>query len=63
MENTDKLKEMIINSREFIDKEYKTLNPTPPHVVVISNRNSFIQRLWILISNPFLYLFAGKIRY
>ncbi len=32
-------------------------------IIIKSLNRTFLGRLWILISNPFLYLFKGKIRY
>lgn len=31
--------------------------------VIIQTDAPFLTRLWILVSNPFTYLFKGKIRY
>ena len=31
--------------------------------IVLTTGNGFFKRLWLLISNPFRYLFTGKIYY
>lgn len=31
--------------------------------IIIITDNSFFRRLWFLLSNPFRYIFTGKIRY
>ena len=31
--------------------------------IEIKTNKKFLDRLWILISNPFVYLFTGKLRY
>lgn len=35
----------------------------PQDAVRIATSRSFLRRLWYLVSNPFLYLFKGKLRY
>lgn len=31
--------------------------------IIIISDNTFLKRLWFFISNPFRYIFTGKIRY
>lgn len=31
--------------------------------ITLSTSKNFIERLWFFITNPFRYLFTGKIRY
>ena len=31
--------------------------------IYISTNERFLMRLWLLVSNPFRYLFTGKLRY
>lgn len=31
-------------------------------IMVINTKAGFLKRLWWAVSNPFLYIFAGKIR-
>lgn len=38
--------------------------PWPPHAFgVVNNEISWLKRLWFLVSNPFTYVFMGKIRW
>ena len=34
-----------------------------PYSMQIETRAKWYERIWVLLSNPFLYLFKGKIRY
>jgi len=31
--------------------------------ILIISENNFLKRIWFLLSNPFRYIFNGKIRY
>ena len=33
------------------------------HGVTIETKRNFFYRLWVILSNPFLYIFTGKIRW
>jgi len=61
---------------EIIDNKFNMMKEKPsddiiyPRIkkigmnsIIIFTKNCFFKRLWFLISNPFYYLFAGKIRY
>lgn len=38
--------------------------PWPPHAFGVVNKEvSWLKRLWFLVSNPFTYVFMGKIRW
>lgn len=39
-----------------------SIKPTG-YTIKITSKTNFFRRLWTLISNPFSYLFFGKIRY
>ena len=39
-----------------------SVNNKPPTVEIKTN-SGFLRRLWFLITNPFLYLFKGIVRY
>ena len=40
------------------------LNPTKKQTgILIVTDNKFLKRIWFLLSNPFRYIFRGKIRY
>lgn len=43
--------------------ESKTLIQYRGYSLEIYFKTPFLKRLWCVISNPFLYLFTGKIRY
>lgn len=37
---------------------------SPPHAFGVVNKEiSWLKRLWFLVSNPFLYVLTGKIRW
>jgi len=38
-------------------------NPKKGMGILLITNNKFFKRLWYMITNPFRYLFTGKIRY
>lgn len=45
------------------DKE-TTPKPNWSFMIKVDNRNNnFLKRIWIILTNPFYYIFTGKIRY
>jgi len=39
------------------------LNPKNKKGIIIISVSNFITRIWFLLSNPFRYIFTGKLRY
>lgn len=39
------------------------VNPDKHYALYLRTTTNFFIRLWRLLSNPFLYLFTGKLRY
>lgn len=39
------------------------LNPNNEYGIHITTGRKFFKRLWLYFSNPFTYIFTGKIRY
>jgi hypothetical protein len=55
---------ILVKKEEFLPLETKSLiDIQTSNVFTIQNsKSSFLKRLYFLISNPFLYIFKGKIR-
>lgn len=45
------------------EKRAKLTLKRPPPLLDIESERGLFARLWICITNPFLYVFAGRIRF
>lgn len=43
--------------------DVKIIKSNTDSIIIINAKRKWYKRIWIIITNPFLYVFSGKIRY